>query len=127
LVLRLFATARVHARRIFAPATAADQRWITNLRLNFIHRPGSDLYLVFNDDHGEEGAPGRLTSRGFAVKALVFPLGMYSVGTFMLEKATGLAPLRVIPALFVYPALLAWALTLAGLLRALASHLAKPR
>ena len=59
--------------------------------------------------------------------SLVFPLGMYSVGTFMLEKATGLAHLRVIPALFVYPALLAWALTLMGLLRALAGHLAGPR
>jgi hypothetical protein len=45
-----------------------DDKWITNLRLHFIHRPGSDLYLVFNDDQGEEGAPGRLVSRGFAVK-----------------------------------------------------------
>jgi hypothetical protein len=45
-----------------------DDRWITSLRLHFIHRPGSDLYLVFNDDQGEEGAPGRLVSRGFAVR-----------------------------------------------------------
>ncbi|HVQ28610.1 MAG TPA: tellurite resistance/C4-dicarboxylate transporter family protein [Vicinamibacteria bacterium] len=59
--------------------------------------------------------------------SLVFPLGMYSVATFMLEKATGLAPLRVIPALFLYPALLAWALALTGLLRALAGQIAKPR
>jgi tellurite resistance protein TehA-like permease len=59
--------------------------------------------------------------------SLVFPLGMYSVGTFMLEKATGLALLRAIPPLFVYPALLAWALTFAGLVRSLAGRLAGPR
>jgi hypothetical protein len=45
-----------------------EEKWVTNLRLNFIHRPGSDVYLVFNDDRGEPGAPGRLTSRGLAVK-----------------------------------------------------------
>lgn len=58
--------------RLFARAyvqyNSLEQKWITNLRLNFIHRPGSDLFLVFNDDQGEEGAPGRLVSRGFAVK-----------------------------------------------------------
>jgi hypothetical protein len=58
--------------RLFARAyvqyNSLEQKWITNLRLNFIHRPGSDLYVVFNDDQGEEGAPGRLVSRGFAVK-----------------------------------------------------------
>jgi hypothetical protein len=58
--------------RLFARAyvqyNSLDEKWITNLRLNFIHRPGSDIYVVFNDDQGEEGAPGRLVSRGFAVK-----------------------------------------------------------
>ncbi len=58
--------------RLFAHAyvqyNSLDDKWITNIRLNFIHRPGSDLYVVFNDDEGEEGAPGRLVSRGFAVK-----------------------------------------------------------
>jgi hypothetical protein len=58
--------------RLFARAyvqyNSLENKWITNLRLNFIHRPGSDIYLVFNDDQGEEGAPGRLVSRGFAVK-----------------------------------------------------------
>jgi tellurite resistance protein TehA-like permease len=59
--------------------------------------------------------------------SLVFPLGMYSVGTLMLEKATGLAPLRLIPGVFVYPALLAWALTFGGLVRTVASRLGHPR
>ncbi len=58
--------------RLFARAyvqyNSLDDKWVTNLRLNFIHRPGSDIYIVFNDDEGEEGAPGRLVSRGFAVK-----------------------------------------------------------
>jgi hypothetical protein len=54
--------------RAYVQYNSLEQKWITNLRLNFIHRPGSDLYVVFNDDQGEEGAPGRLVSRGFAVK-----------------------------------------------------------
>jgi hypothetical protein len=58
--------------RLFARAyiqyNSLDQKWITNVRLNFIHRPGSDIYVVFNDDQGEEGHPGRLVSRGLAVK-----------------------------------------------------------
>ena len=54
--------------RAYVQYNSLEEKWITNLRLNFIHRPGSDLYLVFNDDQGEEGAPGRLVSRGFAVK-----------------------------------------------------------
>jgi hypothetical protein len=58
--------------RLFARAyvqyNSLDDKWVTNVRLNFIHRPGSDIYVVLNDEQGEEGAPGRLVSRGFAVK-----------------------------------------------------------
>ncbi len=54
--------------RAYIQYNSLDQKWITNLRLRFIHRPGSDLYLVFNDEQGEEGAPGRLVNRGFAIK-----------------------------------------------------------
>ena len=54
--------------RAYVQYNSLEQRWITNLRLRFIHRPGSDLYVVFNDEQGEEGNPGRLMYRGFAVK-----------------------------------------------------------
>ncbi|MFN8090784.1 MAG: hypothetical protein U0599_00855 [Vicinamibacteria bacterium] len=54
--------------RAYVQYNSLDDKWITNLRVNFTHRPGSDIYVVVNDDQGEEGAPGRLVSRGFAVK-----------------------------------------------------------
>jgi hypothetical protein len=40
----------------------------TNLRLNVIHRPGSDLFLVLNETRGADGYPLRLASRSGAVK-----------------------------------------------------------
>src|SRR5262249_19587985 len=55
--------------------------------------------------------------------SLVFPLGMYCVATLMLAKATGVELLSAIPPLVLYPALLAWALTFAGTLRALVGAL----
>jgi hypothetical protein len=45
-----------------------DGKIVTNLRLNFIHHPGSDLFVVFNDER-RDAAPRRLvTNRGLAVK-----------------------------------------------------------
>jgi hypothetical protein len=44
------------------------KRFIGNFRLDFIHRPGSDLYLVFNEERGTEGEPWSLVDRGLAVK-----------------------------------------------------------
>ena len=48
--------------------------------------------------------------------ALVFPLGMYAVATFMLVRVTGLVFLNGIATFFVYVAFLAWAIVFAGML-----------
>lgn len=52
--------------------------------------------------------------------SFVFPLGMYSVATFMLVQVTGLYLLQPISFLFAYLALLAWIITFAGMIWSLA-------
>ncbi len=55
--------------------------------------------------------------------ALVFPLGMYAVATFMVVRVTGLTFLSGIAAFFTYVALFAWALVFLGMLVNLARFL----
>lgn len=52
---------------------------------------------------------------------LVFPIGMYTVATFLLSKAIDLPELRIISSIFLYFSFLAWTVTFAGLIRSLIS------
>jgi hypothetical protein len=53
---------------VFGQYNSLDRRFVGNFRLRFIHRPGSDLYLVLNEERGEPGDPAALLGRGAAVK-----------------------------------------------------------
>ncbi|CAG0963438.1 partial putative membrane protein, partial [Anaerolineae bacterium] len=48
--------------------------------------------------------------------SMVFPLGMYTVATFMFTKATGITLLTPIAGGFIYIALAAWLITFVGML-----------
>ncbi|MCC6729117.1 MAG: tellurite resistance/C4-dicarboxylate transporter family protein [Chthonomonadales bacterium] len=50
----------------------------------------------------------------------VFPLGMYAVSTWQMDRAMAFGFLRGLPYLFLYIALLAWAFTFLGMLRHIA-------
>jgi tellurite resistance protein TehA-like permease len=61
--------------------------------------------------------------------SIVFPLGMYAAATYEMEKAMGLDLLGFIPPLFLYGALCAWGVALAGLvydvMRRVARHVSR--
>ena len=48
--------------------------------------------------------------------SLVFPLGMYTVATFMFANATGMQFLLIIPHIFVYIAMLVWLITFSAMI-----------
>ena len=50
---------------------------------------------------------------------MVFPLGMYAAATFRLAEALSMAPLAAISRAFLPIAIVAWTMTLLGLLRSL--------
>lgn len=58
--------------RLFANAllqyNKADNTLSANVRLNFIHRPGSDLFVVYDEQHGSDHSIWDLDNRGVAVK-----------------------------------------------------------
>jgi hypothetical protein len=56
------------AANVYAQYNSLERRVVGNFRLRFIYRPGSDFYVVFNEERGEPGDPRALQSRGFAVK-----------------------------------------------------------
>jgi len=53
---------------LFVQHNSLDRKVVTNFRLNFIHRPGSDLFLVLNEERGSETSASTLINRGFALK-----------------------------------------------------------
>ena len=53
---------------LFVQHNSLDRKVVTNFRLNFIHRPGSDLFQVLNEERGSETSASTLTNRGFALK-----------------------------------------------------------
>ena len=52
----------------FLQYNSLDDEFVGNLRLHFIYRPGSDIFLVFNEGRGREGDPWLLRDRGLVFK-----------------------------------------------------------
>jgi hypothetical protein len=58
---RLFVSAFIQHNRL-------DRRLLANFRLDFIHRPGSDLFVVYNEERGDGASLQHVARRGGAVK-----------------------------------------------------------
>jgi len=48
--------------------SSLDRDFTTNLRLNFIHRPGSDLFIVFTENRGDDRRLWNVQNRGVVMK-----------------------------------------------------------
>lgn len=53
---------------LLAQYNSLDDYFSTNLRVNFMHRPGSDLFLVFTEERGVDGELWDLADRGMVAK-----------------------------------------------------------
>jgi hypothetical protein len=58
---RLFASALVQHNSL-------DRALVANVRLDFIHRPGSDLFVVFDEERGGGETLRHVARRGLAAK-----------------------------------------------------------
>jgi len=56
------------AAHVYAQYNSLERQFLANVRLRFIYRPGSDIYVLYNEERGAPGDPRALVSRGFAVK-----------------------------------------------------------
>ncbi len=45
-----------------------DRAFSTNVRFNYIHRPGSDLFIVFTENRGDDDRAWNLSDRGLVMK-----------------------------------------------------------
>ena len=45
-----------------------DRVFSTNVRFNYIHRPGSDFFIVFTENRGDDDRVWTLSDRGLAMK-----------------------------------------------------------
>ena len=52
----------------FVQYNSLDDEFSANLRINFIHAPGSDLFLVFNEKRGSDTSVWDFSERGAVVK-----------------------------------------------------------
>lgn len=65
--LSIALTTRVQALAL-VQYNALARRASANIRLDWIHRPGSDVYLVLNEERGSDGSPWTFASRGAQAK-----------------------------------------------------------
>jgi hypothetical protein len=56
------------AAHAYAQYNTLERRVVGNFRLRYTYRPGSDLYVVLNEERGVPGDPGFLIGRGIVVK-----------------------------------------------------------
>ncbi len=56
------------ATNLLVQYNSLDREFSTNVRFNFVHRPGSDLFLVFTENRGDDIGRWRLQDRGLVMK-----------------------------------------------------------